>query len=260
MSIFKLSFAVISIAILSSCGNSQTEKESKMEQEEIQLSASEKLIQETIAAHGGDLYNTANYSFVFREKEYQFKNDNANYTYTKTYKKGDSLIVDVFENGIFSRTVNGKSLTPSDKEKANGGSGINSVIYFATLPHKLSDKSVNSELQETVSIKGQKYDVVEVSFDQAGGGEDHDDMYYYWINQMTKKMDYFAYNYSVNDGGVRFRSAFNKRVVDGVTFQDYINFEAKVGTPLKDLPALYEAGKLNELSQIKTENVLVLNK
>jgi hypothetical protein len=39
---------------------------------------------------------------------------------------------------------------------------------------------------------------------------------------------------------VRFRTAFNTRVIDGLTFQDYINYEAPIGTPLKDLPKLYE--------------------
>lgn len=61
-------------------------------------------------------------------------------------------------------------------------------------------------------------------------------------------MDYFAYNYQVNEGGVRFRAAFNTRVVAGVTFQDYINYEAPIKTPLKDLPGLYEQGKLKEAS------------
>ena len=53
--------------------------------------------------------------------------------------------------------------------------------------------------------------------------------------------------------------AYNTRVIDGITFQDYINYKAAVGTALKDLPALYEKGKLKELSKIETENVVNLN-
>jgi hypothetical protein len=59
---------------------------------------------------------------------------------------------------------------------------------------------------------------------------------------------------------VRFRTAFNTRVIDGLTFQDYINYEAPIGTPLKDLPKLYEQGKLKELSKILTEDVINNNK
>ena len=68
-----------------------------------------------------------------------------------------------------------------------------------------------------------------------------------------------AYSYSVNDGGVRFRSAYNPRTIDGIRFQDYINWEAPVGTPLKDLPALFEKDKLKELSRIETVDVRNLN-
>jgi hypothetical protein len=38
--------------------------------------------------------------------------------------------------------------------------------------------------------------------------KDFDDEYMYWIKD-TRKVDYLAYSYHVNDGGVRFRAAFN---------------------------------------------------
>ena len=71
-------------------------------------------------------------------------------------------------------------------------------------------------------------------------------------------MDYLAYNYKVNGGGVRFRSSYNRRNVGGIIFQDYINYKAEVGTPLKDLPTLYENDKLKEVSRIDTENVKLI--
>ncbi|WP_235817830.1 DUF6503 family protein [Formosa haliotis] len=210
----------------------------------------------TIAAHGGDLYDTAHYSFIFRGKTYQFKNDGYNYEYTKTFQKQDSLIIDRLKNGTFTRTVNGDAISLSPKAIASGFGAINSVIYFATLPHKLKDKAViKSDLGNT-SVNGENYAVLGVTFQQEGGGEDHDDAYVYWINTTSNKIDYLAYNYHVNKGGVRFRSAYNSRVIDGITFQNYVNYEAEVGTPLTDLPALYEAGKLKELSKIETENVM----
>jgi len=59
----------------------------------------------------------------------------------------------------------------------------------------------------------------------------------------------------VNKGGVRFRSAYNRRVIDGIIFQDFINYKAKIGTPLFDLPSLYEKGELEELSRIETKDI-----
>ena len=45
--------------------------------------------QETINAHGGDLYDNANYEFVFRDKKYTFKNNGSNYVYTVESTKDD---------------------------------------------------------------------------------------------------------------------------------------------------------------------------
>lgn len=226
----------------------------------VTLSKAQKLLNQTILAHGGDLYNTAHYAFSFRGIEYQFKNYGTDYTYIKSYKKKSDSIKDVLKNNVFTRTINNKPVVLSDKDIAIGTGAINSVIYFATLPYKLNDKAVNSTYVESLTIKDQNYDAIKVTFNEAGGGQDHDDQFYYWINIDTKKIDYLAYSYNVNDGGVRFRSAYSPRVIDGITFQDYINYEAKVGTPLKDLPVLFEAGQLKELSKIKTENIINLNK
>lgn len=260
MSLLKpISFLVL-VFLFFSCDEKQSKDENSAASpsEEIELTKSEKIINEAIEAHGGDLYASAHYAFIFRGRQFEFKNDGNNYEYTKTTKSGDSTTIDVLINGKPNRTINGKAIELTEKERTSGTSGINSVIYFATLPHKLNDKAVHSKYIESISIKDKNYDVIEITFDQAGGGEDHDDEYCYWINKETKKIDYLAYNYSVNDGGVRFRSAYNTRVVDGITFQDYVNYEAKVGTDLKDLPALYEAGKLKEISRIDTEKVVDL--
>jgi hypothetical protein len=49
------------------------------------------------------------------------------------------------------------------------------------------------------------------NFGQDGGGKDFDDEFHYWINKQTHKIDYLAYNYQNDDGGVRFRICFNTR-------------------------------------------------
>lgn len=237
-----------------------TVAENTQKETPVTLDKASQILQETIKAHGGNLYNDANYSFVFRGKTYRFKNDGNKFVYEVESTKEGETTLDIFDNGAFSRFINNKPITVSEKKK-NGAIGtINSVIYFATLPHKLNDAAVNKKYIEATTINDQKYDVLEITFNKEGGGEDFDDVYHYWINQKTKKIDYLAYNYQVNDGGVRFRSAYNTRVVDGITFQDYVNYEAEVGTPLKELPALFEKGKLKELSKIKTENPINLKK
>jgi hypothetical protein len=222
----------------------------------VNLSMSDQLINRAIAAHGGHLYKTAAYSFVFRGKNYQFINNNDYFKYSiESVDDNGQKIVEVLTNNSFIRTINGKEVLLTKEEESTFSNALNSVVYFALLPYKLNDASVHTKYVEETIIKGAIYDVVAVIFDKEGGGEDHDDEYQYWINKKDNKIDYFAYNYRVNGGGARFRSAFNKRVIDGITFQDYTNWEVAFKTPLKDIPALYEKGELKEVSKIVLEEV-----
>jgi hypothetical protein len=268
MKLYPTVLIAYSFILLISCKNNTQNKEvetSSTAVEEIKTekkySKAEALLTETLKAHGGDLYNTASYSFEFRGKQYSFTNNEDQYIYTvEVEKKDNTLLKDVLVGNTLSRTIDGKPIELSDKDVAKYTSSINSVIYFATLPHKLIDPAVNLEYKGATTIKEVTYEVLQVTFNQEGGGEDHDDQYHYWINQTTNKIDYLAYNYTVNKGGVRFRSAYNTRVVDGITFQDYINYKAPVGTPLWELPIYFERNELKELSRIETENISNLNK
>lgn len=264
MTIYKYLLALACSITLFACNNKKKEVVTPSTQENATtpvkpVSKAEVILNQAIEAHGGDLYNSANYSFVFRDNTYNFKNDNQNYKYTKISKKNNSITIDVLKNGKLYRTVNGDTVNLNEKQIKGATGGINSVIYFATLPHKLNDASVNKTYIGDITIKEKNYAVLGITFNQEGGGDDFDDEYRYWINTETKKIDYLAYNYSVNKGGVRFRASYNKRVVDGIIFQDYTNYEAEVGTPLDLLPELFETGKLKELSKIKTENIINLS-
>ncbi|MFT4601004.1 MAG: hypothetical protein ACI857_001181 [Arenicella sp.] len=252
----RLILTFIPLLLLLSCGSDEIDtNEEPIIETAVEMSKSDSLIQDAIIAHGGDLYNQAHYKFTFRDKLYTFKNDSENYTYTSEYQTDQGWQIDELINGDFNRSLDDKKVILSEQEAGNYGESLNSVVYFATLPHKLSDASVSSEHKGQTIINLQKYEVVKVTFNQDGGGEDFEDEYVYWINSKTKTMDYFAYNYQVNGGGVRFRVAYNPRTVDGVLFQDYANHSAEVDTPLEDLPALFELDSLPEISIIELVGV-----
>lgn len=246
----KISLLIFTLLVsLSTCKKSQKS-----------LTRGEQITFECIDAHGGERYNTAHYRFNFRDKKYTFHNNDELYEYTVSYEKDGQDIYDFMNNETFVRTVNGKEVELTEKQKSSYSQSLNSVIYFATLPHKLLDDAVHKTYVGSAEIKGKSYQVVEVTFDEKGGGKDFEDTYHYWINQNTKAIDFLAYNYAVGKGGVRFRSAYNTRVVGGIIFQDYINYKAAIGTPLKDLPKMWEEGKLEELSRIETKDVKSLGR
>ena len=254
--------ALIVTCVVSSffCGAQEITTEKETASNFTNASKAALILEKTIKSHGGDLYNTANYSFVFRGDAYYFKNNNESYEYSKRSEKEKTVIQDFLKNDALTRVVNGDTIKLSEPKIKRATGGLNSVIYFATLPYKLNDKAVNATYVGETTIKGEDYTILGITFSKEGGGDDFEDQFHYWINTKTNKIDYLAYNYQVNGGGVRFRSAYNRRVIDGITFQDYINHKAKLNTALQDLPKLYEAGELKELSKIKTENIINLNK
>ena len=219
------------------------------------LTKAQTLLNETLNAHGGKRYHNANYEFTFRGNVYTFKHNHSDFEYSVLKKSNDEETLDQLKNQTFTRMVNKEVVSLSEKDQDRYSNSLNSVIYFATLPYKLQDPAVNLEHKGSTSIKGKNYQILQVSFDEEGGGKDHDDIYFYWINNETKRIDYLAYNFTVNNGGVRFRSAFNTRVVDGIVFQDYVNYKAENGTALDKLPALFEQDQLKKLSLIETEGV-----
>ena len=254
-----LSIFLISIVLVACVGTDKKQQPAKEESEKpIEFSTAESIVAKAIEAHGGTLYDKANYSFEFRGKLFSFWNDDWRYQYTRQFEKDSIVYNDTLTNDRVVRFVNGEQSVLNPKLSRGISNGVNSVVYFATLPYKLKDNAVNKIDRGTTTIKGKEYWMIEVNFNEEGGGEDHQDVYYYWFDSKTYVMEYLAYSYEVNEGGVRFRSAFNPRTIDGIRFQDYVNYKAPVGTALKDLPQLFEKGELEELSIIATENVIRL--
>jgi hypothetical protein len=213
------------------------------------------LMNKVFEAHG----ELGDFSFDFRENSYTFSiNDDNEFSYSKTVITDSTLTVDVLTNEFFERSINGEPQELNQLEINKYSESLNSVIYFTCSPLNLSDPAVNIDIKPDKTIKEQAYDVIEVTFDAEGGGTDHEDIFYYWFNKETHIMDYMAYSYNVNGGGVRFRSAYNSRMVAKMRFQDYVNYGAPVGTPLESLPGLFEQGELEELSRIEMVNVSVL--
>ena len=134
-----------------------------------------------------------------------------------------------------------------------------SVMYFAFLPYKLNDPGVIKEYVDTVTIKGKKYHKIKITFKPRENMDHPDDVYIYWFEVGTYSMDYFAYEFFTNDGGLRFREAFNQREIGGIRFQDYHNYKPNDGLHLKldELDQAFEYDRLKLLSEIVLENIAI---
>ncbi|TDI68718.1 MAG: hypothetical protein E2O88_06185 [Bacteroidetes bacterium] len=215
----------------------------------------QEIVDKAIATHGGEMFINSKISFVFRGQKFIVEQNKTSFKYEREAIQDGDSITDVYENGIFQREINGNLVTMSKKEEASAISTINSVPYFALLPYKLNDSAVIKEYDGEVTIKGEIYEKIKVTFQQEGGGKDYDNVFYYWFHKENSTMDYFGYTTEGN----RFRAAYNVRVVNGIRFADYINYVSDTLNKydLINYDNMFENNELRELSIIELEDIIV---
>ncbi len=219
----------------------------------------QQIVELAIAKSGGDHYTNSEIEFTFRNIMYQSRRDGGQYEYTRTRTDSAGHIIrDCIDNLGFQRTINGTAVEIADSLAQLYRNSLNSVLYFALLPYGLNDEAVNKQYIDSVEINGTPYHKIEVTFTAEGGGEDHDDIFLYWIHRTDFTTDYLAYTYHTNGGGMRFREAYNPRYEGRIRFVDYRNFKPE--NPEVDfytIDSLYLADDLKLLSTIQLENVRV---
>lgn len=214
------------------------------------------IVDSAIEAHGGSAYDAFQLAFDFRDRHYTATRKDGQFTYTREFTDSTGSIKDVLNNDGFTRYRDNQPVALSEERKGAFTRSVNSVIYFALLPYGLNDDPVNKEFVKETTINGEPYHVIRVTFDVHEGG--HQDVYLYWFHRDKHTMDYFAYTYETDGGGIRFRKAVNARREGGILWQDYINYRPEDETvPIDSLEAMFISGKLRKLSEIKMENIVV---
>jgi hypothetical protein len=234
------------ISAFSSCKNAQTEEST--------LSA-QAIVDSAISKSGGVNYENLKVAFDFRNKSYQLERESGKFTYQRAFTdSSENRFVDRLWNAGFERTINDSVVSLSEKKANAYSNSINSVMYFALLPYGLNDSAVEKEVLPTVSIKNINYHKIKVTFKQEGGGEDFDDVFIYWFRKENFQLDYFAYKYHTDGGGIRFREAYGRSEFGGVSFANYVNYKPKSQEiDFFGIDALFENGELMEVSRIENE-------
>lgn len=238
----KYIYFVLTLIFLTSCNN-----------EDRGITAQE-IIDKTIETAGGERYKRATITFKFREHLYKSRRRGGEFQLERSREDSAGLTRDVINNTGFRRYFNDSLVTVPDSMVVKYTSSVNSVHYFAHLPYALNDRAVNKEKTGETTILGQPYYKLKITFQQEGGGADHHDEFLYWIHKENFTIDYLAYKFLVNEGGIRFRVAYNPRYIEGIRFVDYENYTIEdFNTKLSDLDDLYLKGDLIRLSTIETE-------
>jgi hypothetical protein len=217
----------------------------------------QQVVDKAIAAHGGAAYERLDVQFSFRGQCFSVhRNDGAFAYYRKTVDNNGNSIVDTLTNEGFIH-FNAAQVPDSIRQKSRNAaySTTNSVVYFALLPYGLNDPAVVKEYLGEVALQGKQYHKVQVTFLQENGGDDYEDRFVYWFDKDDCSMDYMAYAYHTNGGGLRLRVATGREEVAGVMWQQYDNYEAPTGISVVALDSLFECGELKKLSEIRLDNL-----
>jgi hypothetical protein len=219
----------------------------------------QKIIDLAIEASGKEKFDNAEISFEFRNIKYLSEGNCGNLIYNRIQTDSTNTIKDVYNPPInLKRYINDTLVTLQDSTASIYAESINSVMYFVQLPHRLNDNAVNKNYKGIDSINGKSYYKIAVDFDKKGGGTDFQDKYLYWFNTKNFKLDYLAYSYTVNGGGIRFREAFNARTIQGMRFVDYNNYKPKdKNLEFNSILDAFINKNLELLSKIENENIQV---
>ena len=219
------------------------------------LNDPQKIVEEGIKAAGGETYLNSVVSFDFRDRHYIANRKGGVFVYERI--TSDS-IRDVMSNENNFREINGvKTITP-DSMMNKYVSSLNSVLYFALLPYGLNDVAVKKKFIGEATLDSILCYKIEISFEEDGGGEDHEDVFIYWFNKESFQIEFLAYSFHVDGGGLRFRKAYNPRKVNGILFLDYLNYKPKDNkSNLYALEDLYKNNELELLSKIELLNINV---
>jgi hypothetical protein len=235
---------------ITGCGSSSDEEENRR---------AEGIIQEAVKKHGGASYQEAAVNFQFRDRQYRTVIDEGRYRYMRQYEDSSGAqIMEVLTNDSVYRKVNGKRVKLDDETRQGIKGSLNAINYFFLLPYHLTDQQVAPTYIDSVQVEGEPYHKIRVTFDQAEQSNAHEDIYLYWFHTDHYTMDYLAYQFFVNGGGMRFRVANNVREKGGIRFQDYLNLAPKFdGADFRKIDSLYEEGDLKKVSEINKDSIQV---
>lgn len=223
-----------------------------------ELSAKE-IVSRSIKTSGVDNLSASQISFDFRAYHYMAKRQDGIFELNRTFSDGSDSISDILNNNGFTRKVNNRVIELTDSISKVYAASVNSVHYFSVLPYGLNASAVNLSRLEDEMLGDKNYYRVKVTFNADGGGEDYEDVFIYWFDKVTFKVEYLAYSYNEEDGqGLRFREAYNERYLNTIRFVDYNNFKPLIkSSTLETLGKDFIHNRLEQISTIELKNIKV---
>lgn len=219
------------------------------------------IVDRAIAHHGGETYRAITTELDVCSKSGCFhvlsRADGDRFDYTVSGRAAGASRAVSSSGGELSVHLDGVAANlPADQQQRYRDWAM-ARIYFCFLPYRLNDPGVYKQDLGLVSWDNRRLHRVKVTF-EPGSSTDASDEYMYWFDPETGRLEYFAYTYDDNGGGLRFRRAVGHRRIGGILFFDQENLG--VEGPDLSVDAIDEAyvrGTLRSISTVRLENIEV---
>ena len=120
-------------------------------------------------SHGTALLDDTTFTFQFRAYNYAYQKKKGRKAYARTRNTEEGILSDSLINDrYFSRWIDGKQVEVIDTLQKKYVESLNSVLYFVQLPKVLNDNAVVANYVGRVTIKGEPYIALKVSFKKEG--------------------------------------------------------------------------------------------
>ncbi len=219
------------------------------------------IVDKAIEAHGSKVLDNAVIEFDYRDKHFIAYRHNGVFSYERIYEDSLGSIREIYNNDEAFMEIDGVRVDTSEKKIYSIQETNNSVVYFGFVPYFLNDGAVVKKYLGKTTINDEAYHEIQITFRQENGGPDYEDRFIYWFHADNYTMDYLAYDFHINDGGTRFREAYNIRTIEGLRVLDFKNYTSEEfpqpGTAIEAYESLLGTDRLELLSEINLENVKI---
>jgi len=218
------------------------------------------LLENTINAHGGNLYKNSIISFKFKSFNYTLKRDDNDYEYQMIREEKDVLKEAKTFNGGFEYFEDGEQKELSARLSSMFTNRINSMAYWIYIPYEFSTNDAIKEYIGKDVLRGNEYHKLKITYRQFEGLPEDDRIYILWIDTKKFEIDFVAVGNLNDTNGKKFYAAGNKRKIKGMLFSDYEMYNTKTKSKeinFEDLGTSYNIGAMLRDNIVTYENISV---
>ena len=216
-----------------------------------------------IEHHGGDLYESSTVSLKITSLSGSFSieadlGNNFDYTVVGEVGREKKYLRKVNYTNIAVREWrDGEEVRLDESLAGRARDFVDARVFFPFLPYGLNGENVFKEDLGIEVWEGVKLHKVRVSF-KPGTSTDAEDAYMYWFDPETGRVEQFAYDFKVGNGGLRFRKPLKFKRVGGILFSDQENYAVNgPGLSVDLLTPDYVRNKMKLLSTIRVSDIQV---